>query len=61
MGRRKVGQENIRTLYRSAGTYSVSLPINLVRQFNWRERQRLVVEQYGDGILIRDWKPDAEE
>ncbi len=59
MGRRKIEDRNIRNLQKTAGgsTYIVSLPIEGVRELGWKAKQKLVVKKYGDGILIKDWKP----
>lgn len=59
MGRRKIEDRNIRNLQKTAGgsTYIVSLPIEVVRELGWKTKQKLVVKKYGDGILIKDWKP----
>ncbi|PIR83102.1 hypothetical protein COU19_02300 [Candidatus Kaiserbacteria bacterium CG10_big_fil_rev_8_21_14_0_10_56_12] len=59
-GRRKSGQENIRSLTKTGGgrSYTVSLPAAVVREFGWRERQKLtlVVHHKNRTILIKDWK-----
>lgn len=59
MGRRSIEDSNIRNLQKTAGgkTYIVSLPIELVRELEWKVKQKLEVKKYGDGILITDWKP----
>ena len=59
MGRRNIEDRNIRNLQKTAGgsTYIVSLPIEVVRELGWKAKQKLVVKKYGDGILIKDWKP----
>lgn len=57
MGRRKVGQEHIRSLQKSHGTYTVSLPIELVRELRWQEKQRLVITRSASGKLtLEDYK-----
>ncbi|MCH7515227.1 MAG: AbrB/MazE/SpoVT family DNA-binding domain-containing protein [Bacteroidetes bacterium] len=60
MGRRTIENRNIRNLQKTAGgsTYIVSLPIEIIRELKWRRKQKLVVKRYGDGILIKDWKPE---
>jgi antitoxin component of MazEF toxin-antitoxin module len=56
MGRRKVGQEKIRNIQKSNGSYMVSLPIELMRELGWRERQKVVVTRSGRGkIVIQDY------
>jgi len=60
MGRRKIEDHYVRNLQKTAGgsTYIVSLPIDVVRELGWRVRQKVVVKQYGEGILIKDWKAE---
>ena len=62
MARRKVGKESIRKIQQSSGSYYIRIPIQLIRLFGWRERQKVVVKKYGKGFLIKDWvnkKPRA--
>ncbi len=57
MGDRKRGQEQIRNLTQNrTGTYSVSLPIELMRQLGWRSGQKLVVKKAGKKLVIADWR-----
>ena len=56
MARRKLTQKNIRKIGRIGGSFSVTLPIELVKQLKWRERQKVVVKKRGRGIIISDWK-----
>lgn len=59
-GRRKTGQENVRSLTKTGGgrTYTLSLPVAVVRAFGWKERQKLTltVNLKKQTILIKDWK-----
>jgi len=58
MGRRKRGQEHVRSIQRSKGSYSTSIPIGIIRELKWREGQKIVFKKYGkEGIIIKDWKP----
>jgi bifunctional DNA-binding transcriptional regulator/antitoxin component of YhaV-PrlF toxin-antitoxin module len=43
----------------STHSYGVTIPKELVREFGWRERQKLELEFGGrkHDILIRDWEP----
>ena len=52
MGRRKIGDEKIRSIQKSNGSYLVSIPIELMRDLGWRERQRVVITRSGKGKLI---------
>jgi hypothetical protein len=60
MGRRKIGEEHIRSLTRGSGgsSYSLILPMDLVKELGWKSKQKLVVKRYGDGLIIKDWKDD---
>ncbi len=43
----------------SSHSYVVTLPKDLVKEFGWKEKQKLVAERRGKRheIIIRDWKP----
>jgi hypothetical protein len=57
MARRKKGKENIRKLQITRGSYYISLPVDLVREFKWKEKQKVVVKKLAKGkIIISDWK-----
>ena len=57
MARRKLSDKNIRKLSR-IGDHSLglTLPIEIVRELKWREKQKVVVKKKGKGILITDWQ-----
>lgn len=58
-GRRKVEEENVRSLTKTGDdkSYTISLPIEAIRAFRWKEHQKLVlsVDKKSKTILIRDW------
>ena len=57
MTRRKINEKNIRKLTKVGGTsYAVTIPIEIIKEFGWRERQKLVVKKQGKKIVIEDWK-----
>tara|TARA_B100000745_G_scaffold268202_1_gene194161 strand:- start:2083 stop:2268 length:186 start_codon:yes stop_codon:yes gene_type:complete len=60
MARRELEKRHIRALTKIAGgaSYSVTLPIDAVRKFKWRDRQKLVVEvdEKRKRLVIKDWK-----
>lgn len=61
MGRRKVGEENVRTITKSGGSsYSVTLPIQIMRQLGWREGTQVVVERSGSRVVVRHHRPRAK-
>jgi len=57
MARRKLENRNTRKLSKQTnGSYTVTLPIEIVRELKWRDKQKLVVRKSGDKIIIEDWK-----
>lgn len=60
MARSKLENKNIRKLSKVGGgvTYAVTLPIDAIRDFGWREGQKVVVEVDKRNKLfrIKDWK-----
>lgn len=57
MARRKIEDQNTRKLFKLGnGSIALTLPINIVRELNWRERQKVVVRRSGTKIIIEDWK-----
>ncbi len=56
MTRRAIPEENIRNIQKSRRSYHITLPIQIVREFRWKEGQKVVVEKRGKEIVIKDWK-----
>ena len=56
MTRRELANENIRNIQKSKRSYYITLPIQLVREFGWKEKQKVVVEKSGKEIVIKEWK-----
>lgn len=52
------GQKNIHKLKRSSAySFSVTIPKEIVEKYGWREKQKLVVKDKGQGkIEISDWR-----
>ncbi|MDD5290951.1 MAG: hypothetical protein PHZ04_02435 [Patescibacteria group bacterium] len=59
MARKKLEERNIRKLAKVGGkrTYSLTLPIEAVRGFGWKEGQKVVVEvdKKRQRFIIKDW------
>jgi len=55
MGRRKAGQESIRSIQKSHGTYTISVPVEVMRELGWQEHQRVVVSKSGTKLVIVDY------
>jgi len=56
--RRKLEERNIRKITKMAGgaSFGITLPIEMVRELGWRERQKVVVKKSGSKLTIEDWK-----
>jgi bifunctional DNA-binding transcriptional regulator/antitoxin component of YhaV-PrlF toxin-antitoxin module len=57
MARRKLKDKSVRNVQRSRSTYYITIPIEVMTELGWRERQKVTVRRYGkDKLLITDWK-----
>lgn len=56
MSRRKLVDKNIRKILKSGDSYAVTIPIEVMRELKWREKQKVVVKKYGSKVVIKDWK-----
>ncbi len=57
MPTRKRGDDNIRKLTKvGLQSISVILPIEMVRELGWREKQKVVVKRIAGGLVVRDWR-----
>jgi len=57
MARRKTEDNSIRKLTRVGGkSIGLTLPIELVRELGWQEKQKVVVKRVRGGVMIKDWK-----
>lgn len=58
MMKKRTDPRNTRKLTKVGGkSISVTLPIHLVRELRWRERQKVVVRKVGKHLIVEDWKP----
>ena len=60
MGRRKIKDKNVRSLAKTSGgrSYTVTLPIDVIRRWRWKNRQKLqlTIDDKRKRIVIEDWK-----
>jgi hypothetical protein len=57
MANKKAEEANIRKLTKvGMKSIAVTLPIELVRELGWREKQKVVVKKVRGGVVIKDWK-----
>lgn len=51
-------ETHVRKITKVGGSsLSITIPIDLARTLNWRERQKVIVVQKGSSLVIQDWKP----
>ena len=56
MSRRPLREKNIRKLTRIGGySLGLTLPVEILHELGWREKQKVVVTRVGRKIIIRDW------
>ncbi len=56
MPRRKIQNRNVRKIYKRGGSYTVSIPIEMMRAFKWRDKQKVVFKKSRKKLTIEDWK-----
>ena len=57
MANKKSTDKNIRKLTKiGRGSIGLTLPIEMVRELGWKERQKVVVKKVKGGFLVKDWK-----
>lgn len=56
MPRRKLEEENIRSLMKLGSSFAVTVPMEFVRKLKWKEKQKLEMSLSNDKIIIKDWK-----
>ena len=56
MGRRPLKEKNIRKITKVGGTsLSVTIPVEMIKDLKWREKQKVVLTKRGKTITIKDW------
>ncbi len=54
---RKLEDQDIRKLIKvGKQSIAVTIPIEIVRELKWREKQKVTVKRVRGGVLIKDWK-----
>jgi hypothetical protein len=57
MPNKRSDEKNIRKLTKiGKQSFGITLPIEIVRDLGWRERQKLVVKKIKGGFQVKDWK-----
>jgi len=54
---RKLVDKSIRKLTKAGrASISVTIPVEIVKELGWKEKQKVVVKRIRGGVEIRDWK-----
>lgn len=56
MSRRKLEDKLIRKIIKNGDSYSITIPIEIMREFKWREKQKVVIKKKGKSFNVSDWK-----
>lgn len=58
MSRRPIDERHIRTLSKNESSYSVTLPIEAIRDLGWQKNQKLVIhlDKEKKEITVTDWE-----
>lgn len=57
MSNKAKDEKNVRKLTKLGGkSIGLTLPIDMVRELGWREKQKVTVKRVRGGVLIKDWK-----
>ena len=56
MANKKAGERDVRKLTKSGiGSIGLTLPIEVVRELKWKEKQKVTAKKVRGGVLIKDW------
>ncbi len=57
MANKKTNETEVRKLTKvGKQSIAVTIPIEIVRELKWREKQKVTVKRVRGGVLIKDWK-----
>ena len=56
MTRRKIGNKNIRKIFKNGSSYAITIPLEIVKELKWRKSQKVVIKKTKQGFLVNDWK-----
>jgi bifunctional DNA-binding transcriptional regulator/antitoxin component of YhaV-PrlF toxin-antitoxin module len=57
MADKKSTNKNVRKLTKlGQKSIAVTIPIEIVRELGWKEKQKVVVKKIGKKLIISDWK-----
>jgi len=57
MSNKRSDEKNVRKLTKiGRGSIGLTLPIDMIRQLGWKERQKVVVKKINGGFQVKDWR-----
>lgn len=56
MTRRKLEDKNTRKILKNGDSYAVTIPIEIMNELKWKEKQKVVVKKIRGGFSVKDWK-----
>jgi len=56
MADKKYSQRNVRKITKNGSSHSVSIPVALLKELGWKERQKVVVKKIRGGFQVKDWR-----
>ncbi|MFH1375424.1 MAG: AbrB/MazE/SpoVT family DNA-binding domain-containing protein [Patescibacteria group bacterium] len=54
--RRELRDKNVRKILKVGNSYAVTIPLEIVRELNWKKKQKVVVKKRGKGVVVGDWE-----
>jgi len=52
----KLSKQEIRKIIKIGDSFSVTIPIEILRALGWKEKQKVTVKKTRGGFVVRDWK-----
>ena len=56
MATRKLADKNTRKILRNGDSYAITVPIEIITELKWKEKQKVVVKKIRGGFSVKDWK-----
>jgi antitoxin component of MazEF toxin-antitoxin module len=54
--RRRIDDRNTRKISKRGASYSVTIPIEMMRKLGWKNKQKVIFKQSGNKLIIEDWE-----
>jgi antitoxin component of MazEF toxin-antitoxin module len=56
MARQKLANKNIRKILKNGDSYAITIPIEIMTELKWKEKQKVVVKKIRGGFSVKDWR-----